>query len=252
MIYGLYVSATGVLANSYRQDVIANNLANIETVGFKKDLARFVELRTAASQRGLMQHSNPLLEDLGGGLSIGPTELDLSQGDLEFTGAGTDAAIQGEGFFAVNDGGRTMLTRDGRMFVNREGNLALINGGQEVLDENLKKIPVVMDMPVQIDANGIVMQKGLALGRIGVFDVPDRALLVKQGKLMFEYANLEKQIRPGTGVIRGGTLERANVDPASALAELMAAQRELEANANMIRFHDQTLGRLVNDVGKIG
>ena len=63
MIYGLYLSATGVLSNSYRQDVIANNLANAETVGFKKDLALFQERQTEAQYRGLSarNHSNPLL-----------------------------------------------------------------------------------------------------------------------------------------------------------------------------------------------
>src|SRR6185503_4214950 len=85
MNYGLYLSAMGVLANSQRQDVIANNLANAETVGFKKDLALFQEQRTEAQIRGRHGESNDLLEPLGGGLVPSGTTLDLSQGPIENT-----------------------------------------------------------------------------------------------------------------------------------------------------------------------
>ena len=68
MIYGLYLSASGVLANSYRQDVIANNIANSETVGFKKDLTMLQQRPTAAQETGHWSQTDSLLEPLGGGL----------------------------------------------------------------------------------------------------------------------------------------------------------------------------------------
>src|SRR5947209_3887766 len=83
MIYGLYLSATGVMTNSYRQDVIANNIANAETVGFKKDIALFQQRRTEAQERGLGPTSNALLEKLGGGVFASPMLVDSSQGELE-------------------------------------------------------------------------------------------------------------------------------------------------------------------------
>src|SRR5687767_1053211 len=105
MIYGLYASASGVLSNSYRQDVIANNIANAETVGFKRDLAVFQERRTAAQRAGLSPRrwSNPALERLGGGVGAAATYVDLSAGELETTGRPLDLAIHGEGFFAVRE-----------------------------------------------------------------------------------------------------------------------------------------------------
>src|SRR3954471_17716697 len=117
MNYGLYLSAMGVLANSQRQDVIANNLANAETIGFKKDLALFQEQRTEAQLTGHHRDSNHLLEPLGGGLVPSGTTLDLSQGPIEATSNPLDVAILGDGYFAVRSGENLMLTREGRFQV---------------------------------------------------------------------------------------------------------------------------------------
>src|ERR1043165_5413396 len=122
MNYGLYLSATGVLTNSHRQDVIANNLANSETVGFKRNLALFQQRRTEADSQGaagLSDQTDPLLEKIGGGLLLSPTYVDHSQGTLEQTGQNLDVAIHGDGFFAVQDGKQTRLTRDGRFLVDQ-------------------------------------------------------------------------------------------------------------------------------------
>src|SRR5260221_12170514 len=121
MIYGLYLSATGVLTNSYRQDVIANNLANSETVGFKKDLALFQQRRTEAQERGFGAGSNALLEGLGGGGYASPTRVDTSQGDLGPAGSNLDVGGEGTGNFNVNDNGQAPLSADGRFSLDRTG-----------------------------------------------------------------------------------------------------------------------------------
>ena len=141
MNYGLYLSASGVMANSYRQDVIANNLANSETVGFKRDLALFQERRTAFQERGGSGWSDPLLEHIGGGILATPTVVDTHQGDLEPTANPLDVAIQGNGYFAVSDGQEKHLTRDGRFMMNSAGELILsTEQGNHILDEKGKPI----------------------------------------------------------------------------------------------------------------
>lgn len=254
MIYGLYMSATGVLANSFRQDVIANNLANAETVGFKKDMALFQELGTEARLRGInpKRHSNPALESIGGGLRVRPTFVDRSQGELEPTGNSLDVAIQGNGFFAVRHQGRMMLTRDGRFTVNSAGYLAMASTGHEVLDAKRQPIAVRRDLPITIQQDGSIAQGKEVVGRIGLFDVPDPRQLHKQGANLLAYPGAEQALRPADAVVRSAFVERANVEPAEELTRLLDAQRQLEANANMIRYQDQILGRLVNDVMKIG
>jgi flagellar basal body rod protein FlgG len=254
MTYGLYLSATGVLTNSLRQDVIANNLANSETVGFKRDLPLFAEMLTEARMRRLdpARHSNPVLENLGGGLRVLPTATDLAQGEMESTGNPLDVAIHGEGFFAVCDARGMHLTRSGQFIVDRAGRLTLASGGQQVLDEKARPITLDSSGPVSIGNDGRVSQNGQEVARIGLFTVPSSRLLSKRGAGLLDYPQLKKNLRPAAPTLRSGFLERSNVEPATELSQLMDAHRQLEANANMIRYQDQMLSRLMNDVGKIG
>ena len=250
MIYGLYLSATGVLINSYRQDVIANNLANSETVGFKRDLATFQERPTETQASNLPQsETNAMLEGLGGGIFASPTSIDTAQGDLE-PGNPLDVAIEGNGFFSVADPNGGRLTRDGRFAVNRAGQLVLTTGGQNVLSQNGAPITVDPHQPITIGSDGEVSQAGHPVAQLGLFDVADRSQLRKRGGTLLSYPSTTTLI-PATGALHAGFVERANVDPATELTHLMDAQRQLEANANMIRYQDETLSHLVNDVGKI-
>jgi flagellar basal-body rod protein FlgF len=254
MLYGLYLSATGVITNSYRQDVIANNLANSETAGFKRDLAMFKERQTAAQE--MPAHSgwtDPRLEALGGGTFAMPTTVDLSPGVMESTGNNLDAAIDGPGFFAVDDNGKQKLTRNGGFSIDREGNLILSDGSnRKVIGANgdpIRVDPSARDS-TSIGQNGVISQNGVVVGRVGVFDVPDPSKLNKTGGTLLDYPDM-KSLTPSGSLLRNQVIEKANVDPATEMSALMETQRQLEANANMIKYQDTTLGELVNTVGKI-
>jgi flagellar basal-body rod protein FlgF len=253
MIYGLYLSATGVLASLHRQDVIANNLANSETVGFKRHLTAFQERPPESTAQGRPDLSNAMLDNLGGGFLVSPTRIDLSEGELEATGNNLDAAIFGKGFFAVDDHGTTRLTRAGQFLVNQQSQL-VTSTGQQVLDTDGKPIelPGLMPSRLQIENDGRITHEGKTVAQLGFFDVPDETQLTKQGGNLFGYPEGIKSWQPAQGQIRGGFTERANVDPAIELTQLMETQRQLEANANMIRYQDSALSKAVNEVGKIG
>jgi flagellar basal-body rod protein FlgF len=253
MIYGLYLSATGVLASSHRQDVIANNLANSETVGFRRDLALFMEQRTSAARHGLSpsRHSHPELEKIGGGLGMLPAAVDRSQGQLEETSGPLDFAIEGTGFLAVQSKDRICLTRNGQCLLNRDGELILANTGDKVLDSTFAPIRLNPARPTRVSDQGEISQDGQVVARLGIFDVPDPKLLSKKGGTLINHPNA-RGLPQSESTVRTGFLERSNVNPAIELTSLMDAQRQLEANANLIRYQDQTLGRLVNDVGRIG
>jgi flagellar basal-body rod protein FlgG len=259
VIYGLYLSAAGVRGSALRQDVLANNLATSETVGFKKDVALFEQRLTAARSRRLPPGgspfagpTNPLLEPIGGGLLAHPTVIDSSQGELEPTGSPLDVAIEGRGFFAVEDHDGTRLTRNGQFALDREGNLILSNeNGQKVLDSRRQPIKLEPTGGVSIGPDGTITQHEQPVAQLGVFDVVDSSRLTKQGATLLAPGNQEL-VPAETATLHGEFLERANVDPAVELAALMDTQRQLEANANMIRYQDQTLSKLVNEVGKIG
>ena len=166
MLYGLYLSATGVMTSSYRQDVIANNLANEESIGFKKDLALFKQRSTAAMEHP--EHAswtNPLLESIGGGTFAMPTSIDTTAGIIEHTGSGLDSAIQGPGFFAVSANGQDRLTRNGQFQIDRDGFMTLSDGsGAKVLDPN--RNPILLDAASRdktfISQDGVITQNQVA------------------------------------------------------------------------------------------
>lgn len=250
MIYGLYLSATGIMTSTHQQDVVSNNLANAETTGFKRDVTAFRQRLTAAQEsRRPGDWSDATLEGLGGGMLVQPNHIDFAQGDVQQTGVPLDVALQGNGFFGVDDNGKTRLTRDGRFQLDRSGTL-IGTGGLPVLDQSGRPIKLAPDSPVTIDRSGGVVQDGNIVATLGVFDVPDRSQLTKQGNGLLAYPN-PNQIGPGTATIRSEYLESSNVEPTNEMAALMETQRQLEANANMIHTQDSTLQLLVNNVGKI-
>ena len=256
MIYGLYQSAAGIQTSSYRQDVIAKNIANAETTGFKRDVALFDERLTEARERrgaNGSTWSHPLLENMTGGLLAHPTRVDTRQGDLELTGNPLDVAVEGKGYFLAKDQtGQKYLTRNGQFSTDQTGTLILANSdGQQVLDDRGRPIRLPNGAgPVNVDRDGTVSVGTKPIARLGLHDVDNPSALVKQGENLFDYK--DQPLKPATGIVRSEFVERSNVDPTTELAELMDTQRQLEANANMIRYQDQTLGRLVNEVGKIG
>jgi flagellar basal body rod protein FlgG len=253
MQYGLYLSAAGVITSSYRQDVIANNLANSETVGFKRDLATFSQRPTADQTDPLKAAFGSKLQDkIGGGTFASPNYIDTSQGTLEPTGSTLDVALEGNGYFTVagKNGGQE-LTRDGRFHINQDGQLVLAGAqGNPVLDN--KRLPIRVDpnLPVSFDNTGRVMQAEVPLAQLGLVTVRDPAKLKKDGGDLYSYSD-PNGFQASDATVHESFIERSNVDPATELTALMDTQRVLEANANMMHYQDQMLGDLVNTVGKI-
>jgi len=250
MIYGLYLSASGIAANSYKQDVIANNLANTETAGFKRDVTSFKSRLTEAREgRRLGSWSDPRLEGTGGGLLAMPNQIDFASGNLQPTGSPLDVAILGDGFFAVRQDNKTMLTRDGRFSVNSNGQLTT-SSGQPVLDMNSQPITLSTSAPVTINPDGQITQDGQPVGRLGVFNVGDKTTLTKVGGNLLSPAD-PNDLQRSDSRVRSEFREGSNVDPATEMVALMETQRQIDANANMIQAQDSTLKLLVNSVGKI-
>jgi len=253
MIYGLYLSATGVITTSHQQDVIANNLANAETSGFKRNLAlqqqRQVEsqvLRTAGVR-------NPLLDSIGGGQLLAPTYTDFTQGSLESSSSNFDTAVIGSGFIGVRDANNEMrLTRNGAMMLDRNGKLITAQGHSVVdTDKNPIRIQGYQQSQLSIGKDGTISAGQLVLNKIGLFDATDPQALKPVGQNLIKLTGDQASLVPAKGSLQAFVTERANVDPTTELTRLMETQRLLEANANMIKYQDQTLGKLVSEVGKI-
>jgi flagellar basal-body rod protein FlgF len=253
MIYGLWLSATGVVTNSHQIDVISNNLANVDTAGFKRQMAAFRE-RAPEGKEDPSRVGDRFFDRVGGGQLLSPSAFDVTDGALEETKRNLDLAINGEGYFLLRDGnGQDHLTRNGNFVTDAEGNVVSeSNRKMTLLDAKREPLNVRGLVPenLEIGEDGTITHAGEAVGQVGLFNVPDPTLLRPIGNALFK-TPASVEVEAYRGQIESGYLEKSNVDPAVELTKLMEAQRMLEANANMIRYQDQSMSRLVNDVGRI-
>ena len=159
MIYGLYLSAGGLQSSEYRQNVVANNIANAGTTGFKQQLAVLSERRVEADEDGPTSARHKLLDDLTGGTFVRPTFTDFARGTLEISSNPLDLAIAGDGFFHVEAAGEDRYTRDGRLTIDEAGTLVTVSGHKMLDGEGG---PIVVDPlsaePVSVSPDGVVLQ----------------------------------------------------------------------------------------------
>ncbi len=162
MPYGMYISAEGAQVQAQRLQVIANNLANVETAGFKRDVATFQARFAEAIQRGEDVPGSRTQNDLGGGVKIMGTETDFSTGTLRHTDFPTHFAVNGDGFFHVRgrDGG-SYLTRAGNFTLDAQGRL-LTQDDLPVLDNGGAEIVIDGTQPWEVHPGGRIVQDGAA------------------------------------------------------------------------------------------
>lgn len=252
MLYGMWLSADGLLAQQYRQDVIANNLANVETAGFKPDRVAFIERLNESLVRGGTSTRHSVLDASTGGVFEAPVYTDYAQGPILPTEDKFDLAILGDGFLAIGTDAGPQFTRDGRLMMSPEGTLRHDATGAPVLDVDRR--PIVLDPAsrgeLRIDESGNVRQGDAIVARLALVDFADRQKLVKVGENLFDASNATPMVAAGR--LRQGAVEASGVDAARTLVEMIAASRAYQLNASLISLQDESLGRLVNDVGRIG
>lgn len=249
MIYGLYQSAAGMLVNEYRQDVLANNLANADTVGFKRDIATFAE-RVPATEAGLRRGASAdLLRDLSGGLWLARTVTDYRSGSLQRTDNPLDVALDGDGFLLVEQNGEALATRDGRLLMDADGALVAAADGAAVL--GVGGAPIRLNPrggTPAIDSEGGITQDGMLVGRLALVDFADYGRLRKVGQ-----GRLDMQDSPpavATARVLSGVTESSGVEPVRELVSMIEAARAYQLNAQMVSLQDESAGRLINQVSR--
>ncbi len=260
MNYGLYLSASGVLTNQYRQDVFANNLANVNTVGYTPDIPTLRQREPEAREANApSEFHQRLLDRIGGGTLPGPQRLDFTPGPQTPTGNPLDVALAGpKSFLAVrvNDPatGRdaTHLTRDGRFTMDTAGNLVTAAGGHPVLDVNDEPITLLPNIPAAISSDGRISQGGAFVAQLQVTGVRDPQQLVKKGGNLLGFTGADMRSPAQDATLRPGFVEGSGVDSIRALMNLIDSNKALASNAKIIQFHDMTMDRAVNTLGRIG
>lgn len=255
MDYGLQISASGALTSMHAQDVLTNNLANINTTGFKP-LMTGTMFREAARIEDNLPHlsSNALLERLGSGVFSAPESIDFAQGPLESSSSEFDVAIQGEGFFIVGDPGNPALTRDGRFTLNSDNQLVMASTGTPVLDERQNPIPINPQLgPVAISSDGVISQNGNAVARLGIHDVPDRSILAPIGGGKYAAkTGAPLTLTEASGQVRQYMLEGSGSNEIDALMKIQSASRRAQSNIGMIDMQNRLITSAINTFGRIG
>ena len=245
MPYGLYLSAEGAQAQSTRLEIIAHNLANIDTVGFKRELAVLQARYAEAIEEGSSAPDTGTIDDVGGGIMVRETKTDYSPGPLKPTKNSTDLAIKGEGFFLVQKGDETFLTRAGNFTLTSRGEL-ITQQGYAVLNDGGAPI-VITDTQWQVSDSGSLRQ-GSGTQNLALVQAQSPGDLVRVGENLFRPLSEPEPVPVAERSIASGYLEMSSVKATTEMTEMIQASRALEANINMMRVQDQMLSGLVNRV----
>ncbi len=246
MYYGLYISASGAEAQNRKVEILSNNLANVGTVGFKRELALLEARDSAAIERGMLSRGSQAIEDIGGGVRLMGTATDFSLGALKPTGIPTDLALEDTRmFFCIERDGQELLTRAGNFQVRADGILTTADGAS-VLSTDGAQIQFDPDLPWRTLPGGVVDQGG-DLIELAIFKVDDPRNLTKTGSNSFSAAaaNVEPAL-PEERRVRTGFLEMSDVNQIEEMVDLIATSRGYETNIRMIQNHDQMTGNLVS------
>jgi len=271
MLRSLNSGVSGMEQFQEEMDVIGNNIANVNTTGFKGSTVDFAE----AFDQQLSSGVGGIPMQIGTGVTTSAISTQFIQGSVSTTGVGTDMAISGGGFFVVQDtaSGAQYVTRDGSFHVDENGYIVNSSGMrlQGFTDATLTtrgdiKIdnsgaPAGSTAAVQsfsIDADGMVNVRltdgtAFARGQILMQNFSNPAALTKQGANLYSFSTNAGALgvpsaagTNGLGTIVSGALEMSNVDLAAQFANLITAQRAFQANARVITTSDEVLQELVN------
>ena len=250
----LHVARTGLDAQDVKMRVIANNLANVNTTGFKRDRANFETLAyqqvIAAGSQADSQNKLAIGLNLGTGVQLTGTERIDTQGTLNTTGNSFDLAIEGAGFFQLQrPDGSIAYTRAGNFKTNAEGTLVSADGlpliPQIQLPEGVTSVTIGNDGTVSATVPG--QNAPTQIGQIETARFVNPAgLQATGGNLLTETAasgapQVGAAGLEGRGTIRQGALEQSNVNTVEELVDMIETQRAYEVNSKMISATDQML-----------
>lgn len=236
---GYYAACTALMAKTQALDLVANNLANTSTPGYRAQHGIFRSLLAAASMH-LVSNLNQAVNQYG---ILGGSQLDLGQGSLERTGNDLDFAIQGPAFFVVqNDKGR-FYTRDGNFQVSPQGQLVTASG-DAVMGEN--GIIRIVGGPVAVSPDGTVSINGAVAGKLAMVEFRPGTSLESVGKTNYSAPAGSDSQATHSSLVQG-SLESSNVNAVASAVELVSVQRNAEMMQRALYLFHSEFNRIATD-----
>lgn len=260
MIRGLYTAVSGMITQGAKQEVITNNLANADTVGFKSDNLLIKKFDDVLIENYDKISGNKNVRNVIGSMSFGSaidgTSTSFTQGLISQTDSPTDFAVDGRGFFSINSkdengNPQLMYTRDGNFHVDNNGFL-VTSSGDNVMGTNLKTKEVepikVNNSKIVSDTNNNISLDGKLSYKLNMVDFDNYATLRKSGDNLYigGTPNNNQNI-----AVKQNSLEKSNVNVTNEIINMMTVMRSYESNQKVIASIDETLGKAVNEVGSV-
>ncbi len=257
----MWISKTGLEAQQTRMSVISNNLANVNTTGYKKSRAVFEDLLYQnVRQVGAQSSQDTILPtglQIGTGVRTVATEKTHTQGTIQQTGNSLDIAVNGRGFFQIlRPDGSISYTRDGSFKLDGDGQM--VTSGGYPLEPSISIPTDALSVTVGVDGTVSVLQAGNAtptqVGNITLADFINPTGLDPIGENQFRESlssgspTVTTPGETGVGLLAGGSLETSNVNVVEELVSMIETQRAYEMNSKAISNSDQMLQRLMQDL----
>ena len=278
----MYTGAAGMVAQMHRMDILSNNLANVDLNGYKRDTAihkAFPELLIRRlNDNGVYKFPfgsadiAPIAGKIGTGVEMNESYTDFTQGSLKETENSFDLALEGKGFFVVQTPMGERYTRNGSFTLGKEGML-LTKEGYPVLGENgpisIKKNNFIVDQDGKVFQNGTFSgdpQRLVSLtenewentefiDQLRVVDFDRTRYLKKQGSSLwkdtYESGQAFPSRRENDVKVRQGFLESANVNPVTAMVQMIEVNRAYEANQKVVHTQDSMTNKLINEAVRV-
>lgn len=241
----LAIAASGLRSRMESLELLANNLANASTRGYKADRELYGLYWSQAA--ATMNDADPAVMPL-----IERNWVDFQQGTLQHTGNPLDVGLEGKGFLAVNSPEGVLYTRNGALALNAQGVLVAENG-YPVRGANGAPISLTPDKPFTVQKDGKVEQDGAIRGRLELAVFPDPGVLAKQGNSYFRVA--DDRVKPDFSVtvtVHQGRLEGSNVGTAESAVRLVNVLRQFEMLQKAVTLGGEMNRKAVEEVAKVG
>lgn len=257
LIKGLYTAGAGMMLQMAKQDAVANNLANVNTGGYKKQIAvtrafpNMLISRLGEIEKNRQGKYEPVPVEVIGGLGTGAAidkiYSDLSMGNIRKTDSTTDLALNSNGYFAVQTDQGERYTRNGQFKINSEGILTT-NQGYPVLDTGNQ--PITIEGEFLVDDLGNITVNNETIAQLKVVNFDNAQYLVREGDNLLSSEQAGNILaRPG---LLQGYVEDSNVNAVKEMVELINVARAYESLQKVVQAEDETTQAAIDQVGSVG